>query len=157
MLNALNRSQNHSLQDRIDASQNKINKSIRLSTNLDMLNDYEKLSTTYHEYIRGNDISNDIEVKGRNRSKRKFKHNITDAKKRLSRLKKLSDLHERGLLQTVSPDIENKNPLITNSKVISFLKSNDNFRNNCHTSMSITPDSHSITPMNIVKSTFASK
>ena len=49
------------------------NKSIRLSTNFDVLNDYEKLSTTYHEYIRGNDITNDIENKRRSVSKRKFK------------------------------------------------------------------------------------
>lgn len=80
----MNRSQNHSLQDRIDSFGNK---SIRLSTNLDILNDYEKLSTTYHEYIRGINISHDLEEKGRNRSKRKFKKNISDAKHRLSRLK----------------------------------------------------------------------
>jgi hypothetical protein len=119
-----------------------------------MLNDYEKLSTTYHEYIRGNDISNDIEIKGRNRSKRKFKHNIVDAKKRLSRLKKLSDSHERGLLQTVSPDVENNNPLIKPPRGNTFLKSTESYRNNCHTSMSTSPDPHSIISMGMVKSTF---
>ena len=87
----MNKSQNHSMQENIDSSNIEAsgidaNKSIRLSSNLDMLNDYEKLSTTYHEYIRGINISHEIENTGRSRSKRKFKKNIADAKKRLSRL-----------------------------------------------------------------------
>lgn len=76
----MNRSQNHSLQERIDAKQIVPNQSIKLSENANLLNDYEKLSTTYQEYIRGVDISADIEFKGRNRSKKNSRKNISEAK-----------------------------------------------------------------------------
>lgn len=158
----MNKSQNHSLERKIDGDQTFANKSIKISENINMLNDYEKLSTTYHEYIRGIDINHDIEDKGRNRSKRKFKKNISDAKKRLSRLKRLSDLHEKGLVQTVSPDITIDDPLMRNSMNSRFLKSNDSVVGkpqilNCATSMSVSPISRTITPASIVKSTFGSK
>ena len=73
--------------------------------------------------------------------------------------KKLSELHERGILQTVSPDVENNYPLMRNSIDGKFLISNDNStrRINLHTSMSVSPDSINITPSNIVKSSFGNK
>lgn len=137
------------------------NSSIKLTENMNMLNDYEKLSTTYHEYIRGVDISGDIQVKARNRSKKKFKKNIADAKKRLSRLKRLSELHERGLL-AVSPDIQIDDSLMRTSVNPQFMKSNDSVMDrpgifNCTTSMSTSPVSRTITPASIVKSTFGSR
>ncbi|CAI2361415.1 unnamed protein product [Moneuplotes crassus] len=162
MLHNLNKSQNHSMQENFDSSnfeKQKVvpNKSIRLSTNFDVLNDYEKLSTTYHEYIRGNDITNDIDNKRRSISKRKFKKNISDAKKRLSRLKKLTDFNEHGILQTISPDCENSNPLVRHS-INGMLKKEDGRKKlNLHTSMSVSPDSHSFIPVGRVKSTFGNK
>lgn len=40
-------------------------------------------------------------------------------------LNKLSDMHEKGLVQTVSPDIMIDDSLIRNSMNSRFLKSND--------------------------------
>jgi len=57
---------------KIDTQNMMVNKSIKISQNLDTLNDYSKLSTTYHEYIKGNDITNGIENR-RSSSKKKFK------------------------------------------------------------------------------------
>lgn len=89
--------------------------------------------------------------------RRSSNKNISDAKKRLSRLKKMSDKHEKGILQTISPDLENTQPLMRHSVNGRFLKSNESHKVNLHTSMSVSPDSHSIIPSNVVISTFGQK
>ena len=92
---------------------------------MNILNDYEKLSTTYQEYVRGIDITGHFEDKGRNRSKKSSRKNISDAKRRLSRLQRITDRYEKGLLQTVSPDFLKEDSMLKSSLNSNFLRSSD--------------------------------
>ena len=93
----VNRSQNHSITDKIDTRKQESSRkdeSIQKLDNINILHDYEKLSTTYQEYIRGADISTDFDFKGRNRSKKSSRTMLhmcsnSNAKKRISRLQRI--------------------------------------------------------------------
>ena len=75
---------------------------------------------------------------------------------------KLSELHEKGIVQTVSPDPTISNQLMRNSMNSRFIKSNESvgdkhIKIKCNSSMSQSPNSHTITPASFVKSSFGTK
>jgi len=77
-------------------------------------------------------------------------------------LNKLSELHEKGIVQTVSPDPTIGNQLMRNSMNSRFIKSNESMdgkhiKLKCNSSMSRSPNSHTITPASFVKSSFGTK
>ena len=86
----------------------------------------------------------------------KFNKNVAEAKKRLSKIKRISDQYEKDLMQSVSHDITTDDFIMRNCVNVRFLKSNDSVAEkpiilNWNTSMSMSPVARTITPANILK------